>query len=342
MKKWINYAKFVAILAVLVDHSSGVLYQNRDIIIASYFSVSLFVILLGMTSFYSYEKKIRKGEKVEIYDSIKKICVPYMGATFVYQVIGTGTFVMSTYLEQLLYFNASGPFYYVCLYIQLRLIGYALYLMIKGLEKGYDVIILIPITIVSWWTTNNTNVFGIYGGGGILLGGTYLILYCLGMLFAKYDFHIESKLKSGLLTLFTIVVALVYWKFECVNLFSIDLKIPFGNGINPPSISSFIMSITIAISVFSFAELTKDRVRSGMTIILKVIEFIGQHTLYIFLYHRLILDYWLMPYVVIDNIWIKRFFYLTCMILIPIAFEYMLRWMKEKFRINNEKLYNND
>lgn len=50
---WLNGAKFVAILAVMVDHTNGVLYSNWSIAYASYFSVSLFIILAGMTSYFS-------------------------------------------------------------------------------------------------------------------------------------------------------------------------------------------------------------------------------------------------------------------------------------------------
>lgn len=53
---------------------------------------------------------------------------------------------------------------------------------------------------------------------------------------------------------------------------------------------------------------------------------IGKNSLYIFLYHKLILDYFLNIYVHINNVWIKRLIFLLCMIGIPIVGEklYML------------------
>ena len=42
--EWINGAKFIAILAVMVDHTNGVLYTNSQISWASYFSVTVFFI----------------------------------------------------------------------------------------------------------------------------------------------------------------------------------------------------------------------------------------------------------------------------------------------------------
>lgn len=57
---WLNCSKFVAILAVMLDHTNKILYQSSDIAYASYFSVELFVILSGMTSIcliYGMRKK---------------------------------------------------------------------------------------------------------------------------------------------------------------------------------------------------------------------------------------------------------------------------------------------
>lgn len=47
---WIDAAKFLAILAVLVDHTYGVLYENQNIAFGSFFSVSLFIIFCYMFS----------------------------------------------------------------------------------------------------------------------------------------------------------------------------------------------------------------------------------------------------------------------------------------------------
>lgn len=60
--EWINGAKFVAILAVLVDHTYGILYNNPDIAKATYFSVALFVLLSGMTSYLSDMRYMKNGE----------------------------------------------------------------------------------------------------------------------------------------------------------------------------------------------------------------------------------------------------------------------------------------
>lgn len=47
---WVDIAKFLAILAVMTDHTNGVLYSSHYIAYMSYFSVSLFILMMGVTS----------------------------------------------------------------------------------------------------------------------------------------------------------------------------------------------------------------------------------------------------------------------------------------------------
>ena len=42
--KWIDCAKTVAIIGVLIDHNNGLLYTNQVIAKGSYFGVSLFIL----------------------------------------------------------------------------------------------------------------------------------------------------------------------------------------------------------------------------------------------------------------------------------------------------------
>ena len=51
--QWIDCAKAVAITAVAVDHCNRVIYTNPAIAKASYFSVTLFIFLSGITAWNS-------------------------------------------------------------------------------------------------------------------------------------------------------------------------------------------------------------------------------------------------------------------------------------------------
>lgn len=54
-ERWINIGKFVAIFAAIVDHLRGSLYSSEGIQRISYVSVSLFIFLMGITTYWSFE-----------------------------------------------------------------------------------------------------------------------------------------------------------------------------------------------------------------------------------------------------------------------------------------------
>jgi len=171
--KWINCAKCVAILAVLVDHTNGVLYTNQNIAMASYFSVSLFILLAGVTIHWSNERKFFDGFNCVgsvLKNRVWKIALPYMVATFIYQIVIFRYFDFNQYVGFLLHFNASGPFYYILLYLQLTAVSPILYAMIrKSRTWKYPIVLqafgLVGVVYVAYLTTNYSNILEIYGGG---------------------------------------------------------------------------------------------------------------------------------------------------------------------------------
>lgn len=168
MIPWINCAKFMAICGVMVDHTVGILYSKSEIQWASFYSVSLFILISGLLTYRSIQHHNYSYGKTVLH-SLKKIVIAYLIATFIYQVWAYRGFDLSRYLQGLIAFNVSGPFYYVLLYIHLMLISKILYsfiafrtkaVFIKDLTVGYCVIAL------SYITTNYSNVLNVYGGGG--------------------------------------------------------------------------------------------------------------------------------------------------------------------------------
>ncbi len=315
--KWINCAKMVAILAVMIDHTQGILYTNPKIGLASYFSVSLFIIISGMTSYSSYCRKNTKWKSIH---KCGNILLDYAVATFIYLVAKTCFFDLSRYVQLLVGFNASGPFYFVLLYIQLTLIARFMFNYLQRCSekehKGllYEVWGFLGVIVVSYLTTNYTNIFNIYGGGGILLGGTYLILYYLGMFIMKHGFLNDISLRKSVQ--FMILFGgtwIIWWYFVlCPHRGAVDAFFPFGKGINPPGICLMISAVLMLGFLFGFFTLLQ---RFNVTKwLVDVTNQLGSHTLYIFLYHRFFLDFVLRRHVIIDNIQLKRIVYLSVMI----------------------------
>lgn len=106
----------MAIIAVLVDHTYYVLYRNYNITILSFFSVSLFILLMGITTYISEAKHQNKYSGIEL-GRVNRILVPYIIATFIYKLVIDYFFDFKTFMLRLVYFNASDPFYFVLLYL---------------------------------------------------------------------------------------------------------------------------------------------------------------------------------------------------------------------------------
>lgn len=168
-------------------------------------------------------------------------------------------------------------------------------------------------------------------GGGKLLGGTYLIVFYIGMLIEKYNVFETISIKKSIAFAAVSFISWMLWgHFECIDRFGIDGKTPFGKGLNPPSITSITMAIImLCLSYGFFTLMQRTRVLSWIT---ELFALIGKHTLYIFLYHRLFLDGFLQIYVKIDNMLLKRVVYFGVMIVGSIFIELVIRkasnWIK--------------
>ncbi len=332
--KWVDVAKFMAIIAVMIDHTLGLLYSDGYVQFFSFYSVSLFILVMGITTMWSYSKA-DGALCTKALSKCLKILRPYAVATIIYSIFTDGTFNFEVILNRFIYFHASPPFYYVLLYIQLIIISPLLFYVFKiANEKKWglaiEFIAFLVVLGISSLTTNYSNILGVYGGGGKLFGGTYLILLYLGMWFGKYCNRISvNSIVAGILSAISCGCAIAWFCFISHDFFKIDLKIPFGAGLNPPSISLGLYAVLVAATLY-FLELSLKRFSNSLPLkIMDKIAFIGKHTLYIFLYHRFFLDI-VFPRVsaltglTIGNWWIKRVVYFTCMIAGSILIEFVL------------------
>lgn len=329
---WIDIAKAFAIFGVLIDHTRNVLYTDVRIAYLSYFSVSLFVFLMGITNFWSFSRvKGNLGKSAA--KRCWKLLAPYLTATFVYSVFIDRAFIFDNYVVRVMHFNASGPLYFVSLYIQLIAVSPVLYVLITsfiGRRKHIcELILLVCVAAISYLTTNYTRIMDIYGGGGVLFGGTYLILFYCGMWFGKYHSTIVERMRgksvSWLILILSLCTTFLWWLFISRNQLEIDKKIPFGDGFNPPSISFMIYALLIAHVSFS-TELTFPGSNPLIAKVKKAMGFFGRHTLYIFMYHRLFLDFVIEPFMAVSDIDsavrpVKTVIYFCFMLFCPILIE---------------------
>ncbi len=322
---WVDVAKLFAIIAVMVDHTNGVLYSDVRVAFLSYYSVSLFIFLMGVTSYWSY-LSYNGSMLVKLRTSCLKIYRPYIVASIIYNVISYKKFDFLSIISHIVYFNASGPFYYVLLYLQLIIIMPILYYVI---DNHCELQGFAAVLIISEFTNKYSNILDIYGGGGKLFGGTYLFVVYIGMVCGKYLYRNTFNSNMAFAFFAFSFIMTIFWAYLISNskAFADLIYPPFETGINPPSISLIVYAILIASTLF-FLEgaLKPDGI---LMFIFIVLAWLGRHTLYIFLYHRLILDFLIPTLVTAFNIGLlhgcfARIVYFFSMMCGSLLFEYVI------------------
>lgn len=333
--QWINCAKAAAIIAVLVIHGFNILYTNFEVARTVDWALSLFIIITGMGAYISNSRSNLSWGKA-YFKSVKKMLVAYVICSAIALIIKAGGFDVKTYLYQLIHFNASGPLYYVSLYLQLMLVGWPLVWCLQKCPKNFigytqEILLFLIISCIASFTANYTQILDIYGGGGKLLGGTYFVLFYLGMLMIKHEwFEKESLLKSILIW----SISSVAWFFLRKNLVGlksiIDVKIPWGEGYDCPSVITMLFALSTLFAIYGICKILEKTEITGK--IVQAGSWLGERTLYIFMLHLVILYFGLMPYIIIENIWLKRVVYMVLMIVLPLVIEYMvktcMKWIK--------------
>ena len=185
--EWIDCAKLIAIIAVAVDHCNGFLYTKPHVAVASYYSVSLFVLLAGISIWNAYTR----GKEVSFaaqFRRVQKILIAYTIATFIGTYIITRRFDLKTYMTYLLNFDIQGPYYYLVFFIQLIMVAPILlnWCRFVNCKKCKWVLHLGTIGFLGWFaysSINYTYILPVHGGGKYLGGGYLcnLILFGYGI-----------------------------------------------------------------------------------------------------------------------------------------------------------------
>lgn len=259
---WIDVAKFVAIVTVCVHHLYGV-WSRESIVVATNFAVPLFILIMGIVCYWSCERNFGNLRK-HVLKCFFRIMVPYLIATAVYYVKKNHAFVLVDYVNNVVHFNASGPFYFVCLYMQLLFVMPFLFYSLKILLfkcAGSRIQILfvylahgIFVLFVGWLATNYSDVFGVYSGK--LFGGSFLVLFFAGMVIAENYRYLPKGGVLGLVVFSLLIFCL--WRFECYNHYELDKKLRFTNErLNPPGVSLWLFAIFMAGFVYNLCAVLK-------------------------------------------------------------------------------------
>lgn len=182
------------------------------------------------------------------------------------------------------------------------------------------------------------------------MGGSYLVCLYIGMIVGKYYSHINLFINHTvsriLLTILSVTGAFFLWNMMCNQGLALDISGVFGGGFNPPGITFISYAVCVMFSVWLIVSWLEFPVFAKCEWLLKVVSYVGTQTLYIFLYHRLFLDYFLWLYFGTLTPMLKAIVYFGVMIGGSILLGLVLKSLKnlilKSYRYRNLEVVNND
>lgn len=304
-KNWIYQIRGMAIVAVILDHMRGVLYSSENIFHPlSFYAVSIFIFLMGITQVFSIQRARIAQEKNSIIKWLAgRVCSPFFSYAFaVYAYMnqsGIWTGLFSDYLDTVFLFNVSGPFYFMRYYFFLTIISPLLYLIVKGIVQIKNAFV---------------KTICILGVSGCLLvvgdmtferfkyfGGTYLFVYFAGMLFAfREEKPLPRMWKIGIPVTWICSACIIIRYYQKIKLgdttlYGVENLLPHAQ-LNPPNFTLLFYSATSFLLFYIlFYEDNRLKVNGGgdiklLYIVKKVVWTLGKYSLDIFLWHVFILN----------------------------------------------------
>ena len=296
---WIDCAKFLAILAVLADHTKGILYEGETIQYLSFFSVSVFFFLAGETSWYSLERRRREETYLRWTGRrLWRILAPYLAAVAVCQFLQSGfQLSLGPYVLWALHFNLEGQFYFVLVYLQLIAAAPVLYLLTVFCRRGRLSVLwrsgyLAAALAASVFSVKHTLALETYGGGNYLMGGTFLFLFVMGMIAADMQIEIRYRSRAAVCAAASLVLLVLSAAFLLTDRLALDEGLAgWLLRVNPPGITITVYSLAVLFFLFSWCSFGALLNSPAADRLLSLLAWLGRYTLYIFLYHMVILEY---------------------------------------------------
>lgn len=272
----------------MLQHVRGYVYSNDYFFYSVWWSVALFVMIGGYNAFSSYQNRgcflLKK--------KLSGIFIPYFFATALYIIYANHFLDATTYLYSLIHFNATGPLYYVAVYIQLLVISPVLMAVIKKGDnrKWIFSVSWVAVIGVSALTTHFTNIFDIVIGGGNLFAGPWIIFWYLGMCIKYAEGYVDVKVSKKWLIV-GLTIAVILWQYVFVNRgYNLTLgSIYHGTQVGMTWANAF--ETVLLFFWFKYAvDFFEENAGDVGKIIIKPLAFMGRYTLYIFLYHMLFIS----------------------------------------------------
>lgn len=290
--KWIDCAKFISMCGVVVDHTFNVVHNNLPLWYAVTFSTGVFVLLSGISARLTCYNNKYQGRTTK---RLLKFGGQYAVATALVLIWRTKVWDLRVWISCLLGFNAEAHFYFLLFFFQLVFISPLLlkWCCYCGKQKKrymYHIGTLIILGMVSSICIRYTYVLPVHGGGQYLFGGTYLMLYYLGMVLEDVSAFSRTEKQRGVILLISGIVWFAWWKFLIRGRLPFDkwMQKYWGDGGNPPSVNYIVFSTITLLCLYCLFSLLEQF--NGTKWIINAVALGGGDTIYTFMYHMLILD----------------------------------------------------
>lgn len=321
---YIDLIKAAAICGVLVDHFRY-LFPNPDLAgYISYFSVSSFVIVAGITTYRSMPRQVDKilgGGGYCKYRLKGLFCTYFVACFCLYAFLHGGEILdIHDFFVTLISFNLPGASYYVIVYAQLIFISPLVYVLVqKIMNKRFPsiwmMLFMAAALCVGYLFTMKGVTLAYYGGAKYLLCGSYLSLFVFGMAWEVLD--IPAKImRIKFVNLLAPLCAFAALKYGIHRGWTTQ---PFtGWYLNPPSTVLMLYAVAVVWCISAFV-LHCEKIEWMTRYILRPVSVIGRYTLDIFLFHNLVhyvvLSY--LPQVIPEGL--KRVLLYIIPVLLPMA-----------------------
>jgi hypothetical protein len=172
-----------------------------------------------------------------------------------------------------------------------------------------------------------------------MLGGTYLVLFYLGMAFASLISPIDTNAKINkkeTTILCSLFFLMAFWYFLIATRHAVLTKVvPLWDFKNPPGFGLGLFGIFVALFIWRLIILMENLNSAKINRILRFLSKLGDCTLYIFLYHLLIrkLFTYVLP-VASQPMWFRRLVVFPAMLFVPCMVKMGWDWVKRAYQDN--------
>lgn len=327
---WVDCGKLAGNVLVVLLHSIETLEQGDTVKNAVGVAVTLLLFLAGYTAYASTARYFAKADRQPVFYEILRrlgsILPAYALATFACIVMENHGFQLEAYLDALLHFNATSAFYFVLIYCQLTALSPALYLLAvrfnalgRAKRLACQAACMAMLLGVSYFCVHYTYMLPLFSGGRMLFGGTFLMVYYAGMLFANAKRRAQTPRRLALTAVvFLILCALcVGW----INRYGYRMEdwigCAFGPGYNPPGLTLALYGACAVGFLYALCG-WMERARSPvLQRIVRAWAWCGRYAVYIFLYHRL-LQAFPLSLLAIESLAARRVVHLLVLVGVPI------------------------